>query len=255
MNHANFNIIEVNIENIENEHICCALGNTKEDKEREAQKKNWMKQRFKDGFIFKKFDVRGKVFIEYIPAENAWNPIISPGYVFVDCFWVSGKYKGQGFASKLLEEVEEDNENKNGLVILTSKKKMPFLADKKYLLNKGFTVCDAAPPYFELMVKKFKDAPDPKFKNSVQSATCPQKHGLVFYYTNHCTHTENWIKRIADYAESKGYKSQIVKINTKQEAQNAPSPFTTCSIFYNGKFLTHEIPLENKFDKLMENVK
>ena len=254
MNPADYNLIKVNKENIKNEHICCALGNTKDEKEREAQKKDWMKQRFEDGYVFKKFDVRGKVFIEYIPAENAWNPIIAPGYVFIDCFWVSGKYKGHGFASKLLEEVEKDNKNKNGLIILSSKKKMPFLADKKYILNKGFSVCDTAFPYFELMVKKFKDAPDPQFKDIVRSATCSIKNGLVFYFTNHCTYTEHWTKRIADYAELKGFRSQIIKINAKEEAQNAPSPFTSCSIFYNGKFLTHEIPLENKFDKLMEKI-
>ena len=31
--------------------------------------------------------------IEYIPAEHAWNPIDAPGYMYIDCLWVSGSFK------------------------------------------------------------------------------------------------------------------------------------------------------------------
>ena len=27
---------------------------------------------------------RGKCFIEYLPAENAWNPIAADGYMYID---------------------------------------------------------------------------------------------------------------------------------------------------------------------------
>ncbi|MBN2520112.1 MAG: GNAT family N-acetyltransferase, partial [Bacteroidales bacterium] len=194
-------------------------------------------------------------FIEYIPAENAWAPVEAPGYTYIDCFWVSGKYKGHGFGTKLLEECENNAKDKNGLVILSSKKKMPFLSDKKYLIKKGFKVCDFSPPYFELLVKKFKDAPQPKFKSSVKAAKCDEKKGLVFYYSNHCPFMEPWINRISKYAESKGFKIKVILISDKSEAQNAPSPFTNCSIFYKGNFLTHELTVESKFDKYLEKIK
>ena len=64
------NIISVGSSNIDSEHICCAIS----DKKGEccvSSKKNWMKEQLKDGLVFKKLDARGKVFIEYIPAENA----------------------------------------------------------------------------------------------------------------------------------------------------------------------------------------
>lgn len=35
------------------------------------------------------------------------------------------------------------------------------------------------------------------------------------------------------------------------DAQNAPSPFTTFSLFYDGQFVTHEILSEKKFDKIL----
>ncbi|MEJ8546255.1 YoaP domain-containing protein [Brevibacillus borstelensis] len=42
------------------------------------------------------------------------------------------------------------------------------------------------------------------------------------------------------------------KITTKEEAQNAPTAFTTYSAFFNGKFLTHEILNMKKFDALLK---
>ena len=39
---------------------------------------------------------RGKCFIEYIPAENAWVPIEAAGWLYINCLWVSGDvYKRQ----------------------------------------------------------------------------------------------------------------------------------------------------------------
>lgn len=255
MKPSDYKIITVNSKNIQNEHICCAIGNDKENQERANRKKDWIINRFDEGYVFKKFDVRGKVFIEYIPAENAWAPIVAPGYVYIDCFWVSGKFKGHGFGSKLLEEAEKDAANKNGLVILASKKKMPFLADKKYLLKKGFEVCNTAPPYFELLVKQFnKDAALPEFRLSVKSGICNEKEGLVFYFSNHCPFTEPWIHRIANYAEGKGFNTKVIELKSKEEAQNLPTPFSTCSIFYKGQFVTHELMVESKFDKILENL-
>lgn len=37
--------------------------------------KEWLKRRFDEGLIFYRSVERGKCFIEYIPAENAWVPI------------------------------------------------------------------------------------------------------------------------------------------------------------------------------------
>ena len=59
-------IIAVDENNIGQEHICCAIT----DKKGEtcvSSKKAWMQDRL----VFRKLNVRGKVFIEYIPAENA----------------------------------------------------------------------------------------------------------------------------------------------------------------------------------------
>ena len=70
-----------------------------------------MQERFPDGLVFRKLNVRGKVFIEYIPAEHAWIPILAEQYMHINCLWVSGKYKGQGYSDQLLNQCIDDAKN------------------------------------------------------------------------------------------------------------------------------------------------
>jgi len=70
--------------------------------------------------FFLKSTERGKCFIEYIPAEHAWNPISADGYMFIDCLWVAGSFKGRGYSSDLLNVCIEDSKNKKGLCILAA---------------------------------------------------------------------------------------------------------------------------------------
>ena len=80
--------IRVTKENLEKEHICCAISNNKDIQV--SSKKAWLADRFDEGLVFLKSVERGKCFIEYIPAECAWNPIEAPGYMYINCLWVSG---------------------------------------------------------------------------------------------------------------------------------------------------------------------
>ena len=78
------NYIRITKENIDKEHICCAMSG-----KQSVAKKEWLRQRFDDGLVFYRSEERGKCFIEYIPAENAWVPIDADGYLYIDCLWVS----------------------------------------------------------------------------------------------------------------------------------------------------------------------
>ena len=125
--------IKVTQDNIDKEHICCAISGNKDPQV--LSKKAWMKERFEDGLVFLKGNVRGKCFIEYIPAEKAWAPIDAENYLYINCFWISGQYKGQGYSNELLQQCLNDAKEtgKDGVVVLTSKKKLGFLSDPKYL--------------------------------------------------------------------------------------------------------------------------
>lgn len=172
-------------DNIEQEHICCAIANEKDIQV--VSKKNWLKERLDEGLVFLKGNVRGKCFIEYIPAEYAWSPVEA-----------------------------------GGICILTE----GFLSDPAYMRYKGFETVDTADPYFELLYLPFdRSAEKPRFKNTVQ-----ERGGM---------------------AKARGAALHVIPIRTREEAQNAPSPFTTFSLFYDGQLVTHEILSEKKFENIL----
>ncbi len=238
-------------DNIAKEHICCAISDKKCIEGYHA-KKEWLKNQFKDGYVFKKLDVRGKVFIEYVPAEKAWVPINAPNYMLINCFWVSGKYKGNGHGKALLQECEKDAKGMNGVVVVAATKKQPFMSEKKFFQKQGFVLCDKAEPYFELWYKPFKkDAPIPTFKGIAKNATCDIENGLAVYYTNGCPFNEYYVADLKKVATKKGYDIKAVKIESREQAQNNFVPHTLYSVFKDGKFVTQHILNEKYFDKFI----
>ncbi|MCI9626987.1 MAG: GNAT family N-acetyltransferase [Clostridia bacterium] len=244
-------LVKLTHDNIEEEHICCAISNNKDVQV--MSKKNWLKERLDEGLVFLRGNVRGKCFIEYLPAEYAWIPIEAKDYMYIDCLWVSGQLKGKDYSNLLLEECIKDSKEKGkkGLVTLSSKKKMGFLSDPKYMRYKGFETADTAPPYFELLYFSFaENAEKPRFRSVVRSReNIPD--GFVLYYTNQCPFTAKYVPILENMAQARQIAFQVVHIQSREEAQNAPSPFTTFSLFYGGELVTHEILSEKKFEKIL----
>ena len=56
------NYIRITKENIDREHICCAMSG-----KQSIAKKEWLRQRFEEGLVFYRSEERGKCFIEYNP--------------------------------------------------------------------------------------------------------------------------------------------------------------------------------------------
>ena len=247
-------IKKLTAENIMDEHICCAFSDKKSSSGYNA-KKQWLKNQFKDGYVFKKLDVRGKVFIEYVPVEKGWLPIEATNFMLINCFWVSGKYKGHGNAKALYQECVNDAKNMNGIVVVVGKKKQPFMSEKKFFQKQGFELCDTAEPYFELWYKPFKkNAPVPKFKAVAKNAECDIKDGLAVYYTNACPFTEYYVAELEVVAAEKGFIIKTVKIESKEQAQNHFVPHTIYSVFNNGEFVTQHILNEKYFDKFIKDL-
>ncbi len=249
-------ILALTQENIFDQHICCSLSD-KDNQNGVTLKKQWLQCRMEEGLVFKKLDVRGKVFIEYIPAEYAWAPIEAANYLFINCFWVSGRYKGQGYGARLLNECMQDAKEKHGIVAISSAKKKPYLSDKSYFIKNGFEVCDTAPPYFELLVKRFDDqAPYPTFKATAKKARIEQTDGLVIMYTDQCPFTDFYANQELDAIQKEfQIPVQRIKLTSREEAQNAASPFTTYTAYWNGEFLTHEILNRKKFETFLNKRK
>lgn len=244
--------IKLDKDNIADEHICCAISD-KKCREGYLAKKEWIKSQFDDGFTFRKLDARGKVFIEYCDAEKAWAPIDAPGYTFISCFWVSGKFKGQGHGKDLLQSCIDDSKDKNGIIAISSKKKQPFLNDSKFLKLQGFELVDSSDPYFELYCLKLsKEAPDPKIKECAKHGICNINDGIAVYYSNGCPFTEYYVEELGRVSKEKAYKFSAIKLDTREKAQNHFVPFTIYSVFLNGKFVTQHILNEKYFDKFIK---
>lgn len=244
--------IRVTKENIEDEHICCAISNNKDVQV--SSKKAWLKERFPDGLVFLKSAERGKCFIEYIPAENAWVPIIAEGYMYIDCLWVSGSFKGHGYSNDLLGECIRDSKEKGkkGLCILSAAKKKPFLADPKYLKHKGFAVGDESDNGIQLWYLPFEDGVTvPAFKDCAKHPHIADS-GYVLYYTNQCPFNAKYVPVLEETAKANGIAFRAIKLDSKDAARNAPTPITNYALFCDGKYITNEQMNGKKFLKLVK---
>jgi GNAT superfamily N-acetyltransferase len=250
-------IIRLDKSNIDKEHICCAISD-KKCKDSYELKKDWLKREFDNGFVFLRLDARAKVFIEYGPAEKGWVPIDAPNHLLINCFWVSGQYKGQGYGKELLRLALEDakSQGKDGLVTVAGTSKFHFMSDTKWLLKQGFETCEKLPSGFSLLIKRLNHkANNPNFKDSVKCGECADKNGLVIYYTNRCPFSEYHVKiSLKETAEKRKLPLKVVKLDTMEKAQSASTPATIFSLFYNGKFVTTDLSvcMDSRFDKIIK---
>ena len=225
-------IIQLDKSNIANEHICCAFSD-KKCKESYDLKKDWLKKEFDNGYVFRRINARAKVFIEYGPAENGWAPVDAPNYLLINCFWVSGQYKGQGYAKELLKLALEDakNQGKDGLVTVVGTSKFHFMSDTKWLLKQGFETCEKLSSGFSLLVKKINPyANNPSFMDSVNSGECADKNGIVVYYSNRCPFSEYHVNTsLKETAEKRNLPLKVIKLDTMEKAQTSPTPATISS--------------------------
>ncbi len=248
-------IISIDAINIAEKHICCALGTDQDSRHRETNKKHWLFERYKEGLVFRRLDARGKIFIEYMPIETVWKPIIGKNYMVINCLWVSGKFKGQGYAQKLLELCLEDAKAKgmDGVCVATSPKRKPFLTDGRFYKKFGFEVVDEAPPFFILSAYKFNQtAPNPAFAPHTKTGTCENQNGFTLMYSDQCPYMEPYINLYADRIRTLNIPAQVIKFENYHQAQSMGCPFGTSSIYYEGKFITHELLAPTKLDAFIE---
>lgn len=242
--------INLTIDNIDNEHLCCAIA----DKKHQfgvSEKKEWLKKRIPEGHIFRKLNAQGKVFIEYSPLDTAWVPVLGDNYLYVYCLWVAGSYKDNGYGKELLEYCIEDarNQKRNGICTITSKKKKPFLSEKKFFEKYGFVVVDTIGDYELLALSFNKELP--KFNDGARMMKIADKD-LTIYYTNQCPYVENCIEQIKEYSKETGKKINIIKIDSLEKAKNIPCIFNNWAVFKDGLFVSNTLLNKNMVDKLYQ---
>lgn len=243
--------MNLTLDHLQEEHLCCAIG----DKKHQIgvdQKKEWLKERIKEGHVFRKLNARGKVFIEYAPLEKAWIPVIGKDFMYIYCLWVAGSFKNQGYGKELLEYAIEDSKrkNKNGICTITSKKKKPFLSEEKFFEKYGFKVVDTIGEY-ELLALSFHEAELPKFNDNARKMEVDSQD-LTIYYSPQCPYVENCVKEIKEFSQENNIKINIYRVDTLAQAKSVPCVFNNWATFKDGKFLSNTLLNKNMVKKLYQ---
>ena len=138
----------------------------------------------------------------------------------------------------------------SGICTLVSKKKKPFIGDKKFFEHYNFKVVDSIDDY-ELMVLNFEQSELPKFSDSARKMEI-ESDDFTIYYSNECPYVEYEVKELSDYAKDKNIKLNFIKVDTLEKAKNAPCIFNNWANFYKGKFVSNTILNANSFEKLLK---
>lgn len=252
---AKIEIIDTNADNILDYGMC---GYKSLQRPGYPEKIEWLKGRFREGLKIKtlfssKDGTQGM--IEYIPGDYCWRPVEARGYMFIHCIFSGFKraYKGRGYGSLLLKECLGDakKENMYGVSVVT--RAGSFMAGKELFVKNGFEVVDAAPPDFELLVKKIGNkAPAPKFKKKWEKRLGRYGKGLTIIRAGQCPYTVKNVREMVETAEKRyGVRANLIELKNHTEARNSPSPFGTFCIINEGKVIAHHPISNTRFTNIM----
>ncbi len=65
---------------------------------------------------------------------------------------------------------------------------------------------------------------------------------------------EEYVYLLSEVLKSRNIEYQIHKLEDSKHAQQQGSAFGTLGIYYNGKFLTHELMAEKKFNTFIDGL-
>jgi L-amino acid N-acyltransferase YncA len=235
-----FRIVTVDAENVDQERFFCYKSKPKTEGYR--RKLAWLRERFAEGMRIKIVyeGKRSMGFVEYIPGEYAWRVVDAAGYMVVHCLWVVGKGKKKGYGSRLLEECVEDAREAGlcGVAMVTSSGH--WLAGKQLLLKNGFEAVGQAPPTFDLLVKRFGDAPLPAFPTDWEERLGRFGSGLTVVRSDQCPYIEDVTQIIVGAGAEFDLQTQVVELESCRAVQEtAPSAYGVFNVVYNGELVTY----------------
>lgn len=219
-------------------------------------KVEWYKKGFEQGLRMKiAVDGSGKQlgYIEYMPGETAWRPVIAPNYLFIQCIVIfSNDIKNHGLGSKLVTECELEarKNNKSGICTLSSNG--PWIAKNQLFEKNNFTIADSL-ERFDLMIKIFdNNVPAPKIIDWTKQQQ--QYKGWNLVYADQCPWHEKSVTDLLHSAKENSINLKVIKLETAREAQNAPSGFATFSLIYDGKLLADHYISKTRFENILKQI-
>ena len=94
------------------------------------------------------------------------------------------------------------------------------------------------------------DAEAPAFKACAKHPHIDEK-GYVLYYTSQCPFNAKYVPILEKTAEENGIPFHAIHIESRDDAQNAPTPVTNYALFFDGEYVTNEQMNDKKFLKLV----
>lgn len=243
-------IVEVTPKNVVKETLFCVRDITNTGFE---SKRKWFVKRYEEGLRMKILkNGNGKMigFIEFVPAEYAWRPIDADNFMFIHCIVVYSKNdRNKAYGSMLIREVEKEAKaiNKHGLCVMTSKG--TWIANKSIFEKNGFGQVDKR-GRFELLSKKWAPSADPRLLNW----TLQQKkyQGWHLLYADQCPWHEKSVEALLNTAMDFNVDLKVQKIETAQEAKNAPSGYGVFNLLHNRRLLEDHYLSATRFRNILK---
>jgi len=247
-------IIDLNGETI-NDHSLC--GHTNTAHEGRKRKAAWLRKRFAEGLKLKVLQVDGvdAGMIEYIPGEHTWRPIEAADYMVIHCIMIGKrKFKGRGYGAMLIEACVADAKAAGmaGVAVVTSGG--TFMASPGVFLRCGFECVDTAPPAFELLAKKLRKGPLPKFRTGWDTTLREYGSGLTILRSDQCPFTAKGTDDILRACKELGICPRVVELRTGRQARNVPSAYGVFNIIFNGRLVAEHPISGTRFRNIMHNL-
>jgi ribosomal protein S18 acetylase RimI-like enzyme len=248
-------IVTVDAANVDQEGFFCYKSKPKAEGYR--QKLAWLRERFAEGLrIHILYEGKRSVgFIETMPGETTWRAVRAHGYSVVQCLWVVGQGKGQGYGTRLLNACVEEARaaGRHGVVMVASSG--VWLAKNKLFLRNGFEAVDQAPPSFELLVQRFDEAPLPAFPTDWEERQRSYGPGLTVVHSGQCPYIPDAIRLALEAAGRRGIPARAVQLASGREVQErSPSAYGVFGLVYEGKLLSYHYVQDKDFGKLLEQI-
>ena len=74
------------------------------------------------------------------------------------------------------------------------------------------------------------------------------------FYTSQCPFNARYVPLLDQTAKENGILFRSIHIDSREKAQNAPTPITNYALFHDGEYVTNEQMNDKKFLKLVRGV-
>lgn len=216
-------------------------------------KRGWLEARFAEGLrmTLLSLDGRSRGFIETIPGRFAWRAVHAPDHLVIHCLWVVGSAKGQGHGGRLLARAEAHAEDAGlaGIAMVTSRGN--WLAGPKLLLRHGYDVVDEAPG-FQLLARRFRTAPPPRFPTDWAARRARFGPGVSLVRTDQCPYLARSIPTVRALAAARDLAFRDVVLTSAAEVRaRAPSPYGVYALLKDDRLLAHHLQTETALTRLL----